>query len=299
MTCQPILTLYEGKCVRGRDTKIVFCGTCGYAHVYPRPSAEEMAEYYKGAYYQAEKPAYSADQDRLGEYLDVVNQEKLAALGEARAFHRVAVDVGCGRETRWMKVLANAGYKCQGIDPCLAESQLLDNLFLVQPDWKTYAGVGLWEPVDVVSLNFVLEHVLDPRAVLAECREYMPSDSRLLIEVPNDFNPDQMLICLREAVPCWNDRQVPWWVSTPDHINYWTPGSLENLLRSCGFRVEVMRSTWPVERLILEGFDYRVDPEAKKLAVSCRAERQREWWALGKSARCVGRTVWCVARKEA
>jgi len=137
----------------------------------------------------------------------------------------------------------------------------------------------------------VLEHVPHPKQVLAECRACLGDGGKLLVEVPWDWNPLQM--------GAWcPGKEVPWWVSTPDHVNYYTPSSLEGLLRSAGFKPEIVRSTYPIEQLLLEGHDYRKDPKAKKLAVSCRAERQREWWALGRSRSGLGRTVWCVATKE-
>lgn len=295
VTCQPIHTLYEGKCVRGRDTKIVFCSTCGYAHIFPKPTEDDLVKYYQGAYYTQEKPAYGADQDRLGEYLDVVNQEKLLALGlvtESIPFVRgSAVDVGCGRETRWMKALQGAGTTCAGVDPCVYDGPEEINGFKVFSSLGKWRGPVYedWNPASIISLNFVLEHVVDPRSVLLKCRGYMSCGGQLLVEVPNDFTDRQRGIC--------RPGETPWWVSTPDHVNYFNHGSLENLLHSCGFHVEITRSTWPVESLLAGGHDYRTDPEAKKLAVSCRAERQRRWWAMGLSASKSGRTVWCVARK--
>lgn len=285
MRCKPVFELYSGKCVRGRDTRIVFCGTCGYAHIFPKPTEAQLAKYYKSKYYQKEKPAYGQDQDRIGEYLDVVNMEKIAALGRHEGL--TALDVGCGRETRWMKCLSQAGYWVSGVDPCFKRKTVVGG-FEVLPHipHETYS---------VISLNFVLEHVPRPKQVLAECRACLGDvgdGGKLLVEVPWDFNPEQMLLWDR------GERKVPWWVSTPDHVSYFAPSSLEGLLRSAGFRVEVMRSTYPIEQLLLQGHDYRKDPEAKKLAVSCRAERQREWWALGKSRSGSGRTVWCVAIKE-
>lgn len=289
--CNPIHDLYVGKCVRGRETRVAFCSGCGYAHVFPKPTEEEMAEYYKSAYYAQEKPAYSADQDRIGEYLDVVNQEKLLALGLPRTTPRPAIDVGCGRETRWMERLKEHGYVCSGVDPCVHDGKEEINGFKVYSSLDFWRGPVYedWCPAYVITLNFVLEHVVDPRKVLLDCRKFMFDGGRLLVEVPEDFTDRQRGIC--------RAGETPWWVSTPDHVNYFNRGSLEGLLNSCGFHVEIMRSTWPVESLLAGGHDYRVDPEAKKLAVSCRAERQRRWWALGLSASKSGRTVWCVARK--
>jgi len=283
MTCQPITTLYEGKCVRGHNTRVVFCATCGYAHVHPKPTEEEMAEYYKTAYYTQDKPEYSQDQERIGEYLDTVNQEKILALGMPG--YRVA-DFGCGHETRWMKALKSVGYWPCGVDPCFGEPETIIDGFSIYPNWDKFPRIAF----SVISLNFVLEHVVNPLEVLAECHRRLGDDGQLLVEVPWDWNPIQMQV--------WESGDQAWWVSTPDHVNYLSPGTLEVLLRRCGFIPEMMRSTYPIENLILNGQDYRTDPEAKKVAVRERAPRQAAHWALGHSALCQeGRTVWCVARK--
>jgi len=111
----------------------------------------------------------------------------------------------------------------------------------------------------------------------------------LLVEVPWDFNPIQ-----KQASLCAG--KDGWWVSTPDHINYFNPKSLENLLTRCGLQVCSMRTTYPVELFRLHGEDYSQDEKARARLNERRVELQEFWWASGMSKWThIGRTVWAIA----
>lgn len=79
--------------------------------------------------------------------------------------------------------------------------------------------------LDLITMSHVLEHIYDPPALLAIVRAALGDGGRLLIEVP----------CLTAP-----ERNPPGLFAV-EHINYFDPTSLENLLRINGFAVEQAR----------------------------------------------------------
>jgi hypothetical protein len=71
----------------------------------------------------------------------------------------------------------------------------------------------------------------------------------LLLAVPNDYNPYQLLA--REALSL-----SPWWLSVPEHLHYFTPKTLQLVVRRCGFEILDMRGTYPIDRHIVAGENY-------------------------------------------
>ena len=94
------------------------------------------------------------------------------------------LDVGCGGGGL-LTSLVDAGWRAEGVDPddaavTLAMSRGLDVRVGVLPD-PTYPD-GLFE---AVTMSHVIEHVPDPRAVLAEARRILRPGGRLALLTPN------------------------------------------------------------------------------------------------------------------
>ncbi len=91
-------------------------------------------------------------------------------------------------------------------------------------------GPGLWEQipdgsVDRVRMNHVLEHLYDPRAVLAQLRRKLRPGGRLHLATPN-------AACLTFRL-----LRSRWFsLDCPRHIMLFAPRTARPLLRECGFR---------------------------------------------------------------
>ena len=284
-------TKFLGKCVRGRDAKIISCVPCGFKHLHPKPTEEELREYYKQEYFGKEKSDYSAEHNTIDPYWQMVYWEQCEALGSWSNLRKPMwklLDVGCGRDPVFLRYALKHGQaapSCStGMDPSLEE--------------KTDLVCTSWEEVDqrghdwnLVNLGFVLEHAANPCEVLYNCWSRLELGGRLLVEVPFDYNPVQAH--RPSGMP-------PWWVSTPDHINYFTPESLKGLLRRCGFWCKLERTTYPVELLKLHGYDYSTDSSVGPQLNERRSHLQEFWRDSGMSQQTtIGRTVWIIAEKIA
>ena len=149
----------------------------GYYEVVDKPSQDEINAYYANKYYQQAIGSYevSYDEEELKFIKQKIKQrfyvvEKLTNFTQGKF-----LDVGCG-EGFALKYFSDLGWQIKGVDFSKAglEQQnpdMLDNvdvgdiyeiLSKYQEDQKKY---------DVIWLNNVLEHVLDPISLLNDLKK--------------------------------------------------------------------------------------------------------------------------------
>ena len=87
---------------------------------------------------------------------------------------------------------------------------------------QVIAGEQNW---DIVTLWHVLEHVPDPKGLLARLRSVMGSGSLLVIELPDVA-----------SLPARFLREKWKMISIPEHLWYFSENTLKRLLASCGYR---------------------------------------------------------------
>lgn len=118
-----------------------------------------------------------------------------------------------------------AGYEVKGVEisPWAAafarEEKQLDVIA------GTLAEAGLQTGrYDVVVINHVLEHVENPRELLAEARRILAEDGLLVVGVPNVAS---IMCSLKKGK--WSSLRPE------EHIWHFSPSTLRRLLRECGF----------------------------------------------------------------
>lgn len=102
-----------------------------------------------------------------------------------------------------------------------------------------------WSPgtFDVLILSEVLEHFVDPWAVLEKLRPLMKSGGRVLASSPNVAHYKVLLMLFRGN-----------WVLADSglmdrtHLRWFTPISYRELFESTGFRVDVVRELTPLTK---------------------------------------------------
>ncbi|MFM2393546.1 MAG: hypothetical protein RLZZ546_1528 [Bacteroidota bacterium] len=120
------------------------------------------------------------------------------------------------------------------------------------------------EKYEIVLLMNVLEHLREPaNTVLNIRKELLSKDGLLVIDVPNDFNDFQTI-----ATKEYNLDE--WWVVSPNHINYFSPESLQNLLTQCGYKIVHCETSFPLDMFLLFGDVYVGNSE---LGRSCHNKR--------------------------
>lgn len=240
--------------------KVIDCESCGYKHLYPMPTKEELEEFYKKEYYEtksfidsrklsdSEKKIYSEmvlKDEKYIEYNRIVEKFN-------KSKNKRMMDIGCQTSLRMLS-MKERGWEPIGIEPngqiCYFNEELginVHNTVIEEFDFKSEGKM------DLINIEFVLEHILNPFDVLNKCYEALNPGGLLYISVPNEFNLFQMAYAKQ-------DKQKMFWVNLPDHINYFNFETLEQLCAKIGFDLVYKTTVFPVDMFLAEGIDYKND----------------------------------------
>ena len=183
----------------GVSIRNVSCNRCGTVYVNPRPSPEEMAEFYRSHYRtqhlipmllddgtvaMPHTPEYEVAISERGE------QQGTVALhyGRVQPGDRV-LDVGCRRGLALRAMRDKVSIEAYGIEPGESEAA-------IAIEHGIQMHVGLLETFDPGETKFdqiqmfhVLEHVHEPLECLIKLRSMLKPKGRLVIEVPDVMQP--------------------------------------------------------------------------------------------------------------
>lgn len=221
---------------------VIECVECGYVHLDPLPSQEELDAHWDELY----ASGYLYEQERGQQwYWRCVYLERMWRFDSEPTVNPMPhlLDYGAGvgsfldavrREfTFWER----HGYEPN--DAATAYSRY-PYQYVSNPRQGYY---------DAVHCSLVLEHVLDPLETLRRVNELLVPGGVVCIVVPNEFNRLQR-------------RLYEWGYSPlhPHHVNYFTQESLTKLVEGAGFEVVELTATFPIEALALAGLNYVKHP---------------------------------------
>jgi SAM-dependent methyltransferase len=237
--------------VDGRD--VIDCRTCGFRHIDPLFTQEELKSFYEKEFYQSERADYFSrmeeDRDwwmlRYGHYYELL--ESYAPTGHRGP--RRMLDIGSGPGF-FLEAGKARGWDVLGFEPsALAARYAAGRGLTVVNDFFSTAsakGHGLF---DAIALSMVLEHVKDPIGLIGEARSLLAPDGLLLLISPNDFNPLQMSL--------WKELGFkPWWVVPKHHLNYFDLASATGFVKARGFQVMHVETSYPMENFLIAGRNY-------------------------------------------
>ena len=282
--------------------KVIDCLTCGYKHLWPIPHISEIEEFYKNKYFKSVQEDYVEKQSDDKEFLNFTYQDKLDIFNKLLDSNseKKLLDIGCG-SGKFLQFCYEKGWDCVGIEPNESLNRSTDYPIYCEFIEKIdHSKIGKF---NVVVLSGVLEHISNPREI---CKlvydKFLLKNGIICVEVPNEFNELQMII--NEYI-----GEDKWWISYPDHINYFEKDSLNRLLESIGFNIELNIGSFPLELFVLFGENYLKNDDVGRAVHLKRVEFER---ALVKTNRAnlkkilyqkfaeigLGRTIITYARKK-
>jgi hypothetical protein len=117
----------------------------------------------------------------------------------------------------------------RGVDPSPACARLTEELYEIPARSLTLATLGqLKEKADLAVLTGVLEHVRDLDASLESVKACLNEHAAIYVEVPDASRYDRTF-------------SAPFQLFSMEHVNYFSPISLNNLLTRLGFSVVFTR----------------------------------------------------------
>ena len=269
----------------------------GYHEVTRKPTPGELRDYYAQCYYQESRssyqPTYSeAEREHIEGKLrlrhwvlaqllnpaeapgDAIasRTEATGAPDAANAPARTFLDVGCG-EGWALDYFQRQGWDVLGLDfSSFSLEQFHPGLRGRLRAGDLYDGlqelIAEGRQFDVLWLDNVLEHVLDPAELLRRCRALTRPGGVLLVDVPNDFSP------LQQHLLAVGHIDHPFWVALPDHLSYFGAEGLRNLAAATGWRTARLLGDQPIDlNLFNPATNYIMDRSLGKAAHQARLEQ--------------------------
>jgi SAM-dependent methyltransferase len=219
------------------DLHVIDCKSCGYCHLFPLPDADSLRRYYN---------TDDAEYGSPGALAWCFQQQAHHARGLWNTRYRfeqkllggksplLDIGAGTGSFVRWWK---DHGGEAVGIEPSAtarkwawehSKVQLIENVASLNYGKSSF---------QVLHLCLVLEHLLNPAKLLERYLPFLSPGGLVLVVVPHEFNSLQRRL---------NKRLGHWFVDSR-HINYFTPKSLRELLRSLSLTIKDEAVTFPTE----------------------------------------------------
>lgn len=239
----------------------------------PMPTTDEIEKHYRESYYQDPTGQYKKTYDAVE--LDYFDDRANIALDFAAA-HGVTrgnvIDLGCG-EGFFLKSAHRRGFEVYGVDHSVVGIERQNQDLIAGKSGQFIAGdIGSQRHFEDVSFDLVycknvIEHVIDPDAIMRRIATYLLPTGIAIIEVPNDFSALHSMIfgdVAKESLSIF----VP-----PVHLHYFTTRTLRELGSRNGFSVIDSFGDYPIDHLLLEdAFNYYRN---KPLGSSAHALRRK------------------------
>ncbi|MEM7102971.1 MAG: class I SAM-dependent methyltransferase [Bacteroidota bacterium] len=240
------------------------------------PSKKELEDYYANKYYQADTHRYKHrySEKEIQYFYNKIEQKhkNLLHLDLISTNQRNRLlDVGCG-EGFTLKYFKKAGWDVTGLDysdfGCrMINPDCVDNLIQGDVDQNISQLLEKGEKFDLIWLDNVLEHLIDPLKTLQEVKALTNPSGALVIEVPNDFSIVQNALLESEFI------DDPFWIVSPDHISYFNKKGLINLCDAAGWDHKMIIGDFPIDFFLFNNFsNYKKQKETGKQAHKARIE---------------------------
>jgi len=221
--------LAEVALVPGSRYDLVCCPGCGVIRLDPLPTPGVLEQFYSADYFDFD-PGYA-------EGKGAVYAARLKRLGPRGTF----LDIGCATGHLLAGIRRHCAWEVHGVEfGSAAVAHARDRLGLdVRQGDLCQAGY----PdafFDYIHLNNVLEHVLDPVALLRECRRIIKPDGRFFLAVPNGANDHLPLVAFHQG------QGIPA-RSHSGHLYFFHQETLKTMLAQTGFRI-VRTETGSIKR---------------------------------------------------
>ncbi len=192
---------------------IVRCACCGHGFVAAPPPPSAISD----AYSAAEDPVSLREEAGQVE----TARRALARIGSVVSPGR-AVDVGCWTGS-FLVAAKEAGWDAIGLEPSRwASTRARQRGLRVLTD-ELSSPLLQRESIRLVVMTDVLEHLADPGSALTRVAELLEPGGALWLTVPDAGSPLARILGSR------------WWSVLPMHLQYFTRGSTDRLLRAHGF----------------------------------------------------------------
>jgi 2-polyprenyl-3-methyl-5-hydroxy-6-metoxy-1,4-benzoquinol methylase len=228
--------LYDTRFGIDYECGAAICTTCGLEQIFPAPRQKELTKYYEGFYNFAGTDKSKYERLRQHFLFSPIYRIWLAIDGDVSFCSYTGegrlLDVGCN-EGRGLTFYGNNGFDAEGLElNRVAAKSARSRGFIVHE-----GTVDRFEPksnYDVVVLSNVLEHSLEPHAMLEHVSRVLTPGGLVWISCPNSRS------WLRKL---FGAHWINWHV--PFHISHFSSETLRVLLNEQGFELRSTNNETP------------------------------------------------------
>ena len=191
----------------------------------------------------------------------------LGIMGVKKSWGNKLLDVGCGNG-EYLNKMKNLGWEVEGQETDPKAAQFANEKYKLKIHVGDLLGTNLpTETFDVVTLNHVIEHVIDPEKLLSECYRILKPGGRLVLLTPNVESLGYKLF--RQN---WRGLEVP------RHMAVFSVSNLGVLVKRAGFAIDKLTSSARIARYL-----YSTSVHIKEGRSSIGGGGNRGYWLALKS----------------
>jgi 2-polyprenyl-3-methyl-5-hydroxy-6-metoxy-1,4-benzoquinol methylase len=222
---RPYLTCTD-QLVSQQPFTIVQCEACTLRFTNPRPTVDQLGNYYKSDQYISHSDKANG---LIGWLYNTVRQytvnRKVLLINELANNKRGTIlDIGCGTGL-FLAAAGQAGWQIAGVEPDTNARQLAEQRTgqAIGEDWKRLTPDAQY---DIVSMWHVLEHIPDLRLLLQTVHRHLATAGTFVVAVPNCESNDA-----KRYGAGWAAYDVP------RHLYHFRPEVFHQLADRSGFQV--------------------------------------------------------------
>ena len=200
--------------------EVVICRECGFAYADNLPDQVALDKHYTNSHMNSEEPArYDLSLKNMLRFLQ--RRDRI-------------LDIGCGAG-HLLNLIKAQGYECVvGLDPSEAACQAARR----QYGLDVFQG-SLFDALDLgrfdfIILSHVLEHIAELPGFISELHKLLNDEGRVYVEVPDAHN---FILSVEPNAPLgWMYEKDLLAHFAPEHVNFFSLASLQNLMTRLGFQ---------------------------------------------------------------
>lgn len=205
-----------------RDVNYVRCARCGLLLQQPLPPTERIDSFYPSSYRnhrQFSKRSFywllkNYQVNNLARDIDHLSENKSDTI----------LEIGCGSGSLLISLQKRGLYQVWGSDISDAGQHALSRMKIQFRKSNIEKSFPYHKKFELLILNHVIEHLLDPVSVLSACREHLSERGKIIIITPNSDS------ILAHFFGKFSDG-----INAPRHICIFSPRSMEYLRKKLNF----------------------------------------------------------------
>lgn len=256
--------------------KIFRCENCGHGWVHPMPEAKTLEEFYQseGAHHEQ----YDFPEKEIQKHAQRLTRWVM----QVKPCPGIWLDIGSGRGVH-LEVAREQGWAVVGVDASnqarqFAEVKKIPTFASLEQLEAAYPG----KMFDVISFWETIEHLPNPGVFLETLRGKLKTEGILAFSTPNFGS-----FYAQENYAAWQELRPPL------HLQYYTPQSLELVLKRNGYTVwnlitygawNAFLESWPrgmrlmkfgIYKLLKFYFDHTQQRHLKGMGILCMASLEK------------------------